>query len=228
MIEMRFRGFLFAVSFSLLAQVPGSRFEALKDALGLSDFQLSQIQQSRPAANAMADVLADRILDDSQKAKLAVIEKVLHSDKMASLAIVAGLIDAKQWPKKFPCGYYPFRTSASELGLSDSQMGQLEQLQRAEREPVLAQAKQKQNQRMELLRSSVSADSPAVVQLTSEMEKLGRQAENIWPQRDSTLAILDGAQKAKLAAFEMVLQLAREAIELRLIILPPEGEVLCP
>jgi Spy/CpxP family protein refolding chaperone len=247
------------MSFTLLAQVPVNRYEALQHALELSDFQLWQAQSSGPVANNQStptagpgdvlgrrafrtgipggvmdppaparSLLADRILNRSQQAQLAAIEKILHADKMASLAIVAGLIGATGWPGAFPCGYYPARTSASELDLSDSQLEQLERLEGAAREPVNAQAMVKQKQRQELLNSGARADSPAVIQLESDMSNLWKQAAETRPRRDQALAILDDAQKAKLWAFETALELAREAIELKLIMPWPQGEVLCP
>jgi hypothetical protein len=52
-------------------------------------------------------------------------------------------------------------------------------------------------------------------------------AANARPRHDLALAVLSATQKAKLAAFEIKLQLASEAIELGLIHAPGKGEVLC-
>jgi hypothetical protein len=82
-------------------------------------------------------------------------------------------------------------------------------------------------QRSEVLNSGVSADSPTVVQLGSEENNLQAQIGKTRPPHDLALAVLDEAQKAKLAAFETGLQLAREAIELGLIPKPVMGEILC-
>jgi hypothetical protein len=127
---------------SLLAQVPANRYEPLQQALGLSDFQLWQAQQKSPdyppapraslsyagrrsfqngTETPVTNLLADRILDNSQKAKLAEIEKVLLSERMASLTVVLGLISAQQWPGGFQCPFYPIPAYASELGLSEAQ-----------------------------------------------------------------------------------------------------------
>jgi hypothetical protein len=47
---MLFRGFLLAaLAFSLHAQAPDRRYDALKDALGLSDSQLAQLQEKSAA-----------------------------------------------------------------------------------------------------------------------------------------------------------------------------------
>jgi hypothetical protein len=248
MNEMLFRGLLSTVtSLSVLGQVSGNRYEALKQALGLRDSQVWQLQQvsraaitiNRPTPAAARRAinrtnvltqngysLRDPILDDSQQTKLAVIEKVLDRSDTASLAITLGLISAQRWPGRSLC-YYPIRAYASELGLSESQVWQLERLQQAAREPLYAQITEKENRRLEFLNSGGSADSPTVVQLISEISKLQKQAAETRPERDLALAVLDDTQKAKLAAFETALQLAREAIELGLTPDPPKGEVLC-
>lgn len=256
MDEMLIRGLLFAaMSFSVIGQVSGDRYEPLKRALGLSDSQMSQLQRrssaaititqptptAQPAINVArrasgntstdrpkqaADSLRDRILDHSQRAKLALIENVLDRYDAASQAIVLGLISAQQWPGGSLC-YYPIRTYPSEFGLSDSQVRQFEQLQQAAREPLYAQIMQKENHRLELLNSGIRADSLTVVQLVSDISKLRKEAADTKPQRDLALVMLDDGQKAKLAEFETALQLASEGIELGLIPDPPKGEVLC-
>src|ERR1700689_1880208 len=89
-----------APSLSVLGQAPADRYDALKQALGLTDSQMSQLQQKSPAPIA-ADPAPrsasrsagdfgrlqfpppwdssrrDRILDSSQQTRLAAIEKVL-------------------------------------------------------------------------------------------------------------------------------------------------------
>ena len=162
-----------AVALSLLGQESGKRYDALKQALGLSDAQLSQLQQKRPTG-----------LDDSQRAKLAEIKKVWDRWDAAALAIEFGLIDEKQWTGGALCDFYPIRSYAyaKELGLSDAQAQQLEQL---------------------------------------------RQASGSRPRRDAARAVLDETQRAKLGELENQLQLASEAIDLRLIAAPARGEILC-
>ncbi len=172
-----------------------------------------------------ADELADGILDDSQKTKLAAIAKVLNRFDEASGAIELGLIDAGEWPGATLCP--PPRDYASGLGLSELQVRQFNQLQQAAREPFDVPIAQMEGRRLELLNSGFGADSSAVVEVTSDVSKLRRHAADSRPRRDLALAVLDDGQRAKLAAFEMALQLAREAIELGLIPDPPKGEVLC-
>ncbi len=239
-----------AVALIVLGQESGGRYDALKQALGLSDAQVSQLQQTPPKAivrpaptgSAVAIYQAGRfsgmprqltpsedslrVLDDAQRAKLAVIQKVLDRLGAATLAIEFGLISEQQWPGSAQC---PVRYDAyaAEFGLSESQMRQLERLTQAAREPLWAQLRAYDMQRSEVLNSGVSADSPTVVQLGSEENNLQAQIGKTRPPHDLALAVLDEAQKAKLAAFETGLQLAREAIELGLIPKPVMGEILC-
>jgi|HubBroStandDraft_1064217.scaffolds.fasta_scaffold05283_7 hypothetical protein len=248
-------GLLFgAAASTLLGQGSSKPYEALKDALRLSDYQVMQLQQRSLVAAAVnppptgsaarrttdsmsttgwidlqmqnANSLRNQVLDDSQQSKLKEIEKVLDRWDAASLAITLGLIAPQRWPGISLC-YYPIRSYASELSLSDSQILQLERLQQAARDPLYAQIAEKETHRVALLNSGSSADSAAVVHLISEISELGHQATETRPRRDLALATLDDTQKAKVAAFETALQLASEAIELGLIPVQPKGEVLC-
>jgi hypothetical protein len=242
-----------------------ARYDALKQALGLSDAQLSQLQQMPPPAMArpapsgnqalvaiypmpgdrrpsggffggMTNLPARneaslRVLDDSQKSKLAVIQKTLDRWDAAAVAIGLGFIDEKEWPGGSACLFYPVAmyfsyAYALELGLTPAQEEQFKEIQQAASEPFWAQVREKVTQRSELLNAGVSADSPAVVQLNAETDKL--QAEtNSRPRRDLALAVLDEAQRAKLAAFVTALEVANEAIEIGLIPKPLVGEPLC-
>jgi len=222
---MLFRFLLFAVTWLSVAwgvpgQESGDHYEALKQALGLSDAQVSRLQQRSPAA-----------LDDSQKSKLAVIRKTLDRWDAATVTIGLGLIREQQWPGSTQCMIYQIRAYASfayatELGITPSQIEQFEQIQRAAGEPLWAQVREKDRQRSELLHSGVSKDSPAVVQLGSDIDRLQAQA-TARPRHDLALAVLNAAQRTKLAAFETALQAASEAIDLGLILAPPKGEFLC-
>lgn len=213
-----------ALSFALglLGQESASHYDALKQALGLSDAQLSQLQQKssapvvRPAPTAnpgptaiypapaerqagnfaqMARLLLGpnedslRVLDDSQRAKLAAIQKVWDRWDAVAFAIQYGLIDEKLWPggSASICFNSSIRSYAytKELGLRETQMKQFDQL------------------------------------------KQDAQATHTRPPLDSALAVLDETQRANLAAFETALQVANEAIKLKLIPVPAHGEVLC-
>jgi hypothetical protein len=219
---------------SVLGQAPANRYEALQHALGLSDSQMQQLEQRSPAARRAVDgsnfrapngdTHRDRILDDSQEAKLRVIAKVLDDWKAASFSVVLGLMSAQQWPGQSLC-YEPIGFYASEFGFSDAQVWKLEQLREAAREPLFAQIKEASRQ-LELLNAG-DGNSPAANQLRSELSKLHDRVAEIGPPRDLTLAILDDAQKAKLAVFETAVRLAREAMDLGLIPVVLKGEVLC-
>jgi hypothetical protein len=250
------------LSFGLIAlgQESGKHYDALKQALGLNDAQLSQLQQksqtpiSRPALTGTPALVAIyppvpadgrpmgrffgsasqpaqnedalRVLDDSQRTKLAEIKKVLDRWGAAELAIEFGLIREQQWPGGAQC---PVRSSAyaMELGLSEFQIREFEQLRHDAQEPLWAQIREKEARRMELLDSGVGADSPAVVELISDVSRLQAQIGKTGPPHDPALAVLDSAQRANLAAFETALQLAGEAIDLGLIPKPAMGEFLC-
>ena len=166
------------------------------------------------------------ILDDSQRTKLAEIKKVLDRWGAAELAIELGLIREQQWPGGTRC---PVRSSAyaAELGLTEFQIREFDQLRHDALEPFWVQIREDEARRMKLLDSGVSADSPAVVELISDASRLQAQVAKTGPPHDLALAVLDGAQRANLAAFETALQLASEAIELGLIPKPAMGEVLC-
>ena len=276
-----FRGFLFiSISFTVLGQVAPERYDALKQALGLTDSQVSQIKErrlwqlqawrspareiagqsrsTRPAGarqlgeadqavptlarptsyrlyfrgrpdllRQSVDSLRDQTLDDTQRAKVAEIEEVLSRQKAACQAIVLGLISREQWHGG-PLCHCQLQTYASEFSPSGSQVRQLKELQRTAREPIHAQISERENHRSELLNSGIGADSPAVVRLASEIAELRGQFERTVPQRALVLAVLDDAQKAKLGALEATLELAREAIDLGLIVDNRGGEALCP
>ncbi len=115
-----------ALSVTLIARGQESvrRYDALKQALGLRDEQLSQLQEKRPVT-----------LDDSQRAKLVEIRRVFDRWDAAAMTIEFGLIDQEQWPGGTLCDFYPIRAYAftAELGLSDGQSRQLEELKETTR-----------------------------------------------------------------------------------------------
>ena len=132
-------GLLFlAAPLCVLSQESGSRFEALNQALGLSDAQMSQLQQRSKG------LAATGMLDDSQRAKLAEIRKVLDRWDAAAFAVELGLITNEQWPGGCLCASRvrgnPYST---ELGITDAQAQQIERIlesvnAKERREPVLA------------------------------------------------------------------------------------------
>jgi len=232
-------GVLFAATMlNVLCQESQTSLDALKQALALSDSQLLQLRKNRPAwrfkpaLREEAARLQGEILDDSQKTTLAAVARVLDRWEAARLAIDLGLIREEQWPGRTLCLHYPIDAYASnpytaEFGLIPSQIEQFQQIQREVNKPLWAQVREKARQRSELLASGISADSHAIVELGSDINKLQAQI-NAKPQHDLAMAVLQPIQKTKLAAFENELQLAQEAIELGLILAPLKGEVLCP
>jgi hypothetical protein len=168
-----------------------------------------------------------RILDDSQRDKLAAIKKLLDRWDEAAVTVGLGFIEERQWPGGVTCLIYPIRSYASlpyalELGLAPSQVDQL----LAAGESLWPQIREMSMRRSALLRSGPSADSAEVVQLGLDIDKLQAQV-NARPRHDLALAVLDEAQKAKIAALEATLQAASEATELRLIPKRYIGEPLC-
>lgn len=165
------------------------------------------------------------MLDETQRAKLAEIEKVLNRGSMATQAVVRGLMTAGDWPGMPLC---PTRIEASrsELNLSDAQVAEFERIEQAARQPVEQQIWQKADLHRALLNSGSREDSPAVVEVMADIAKLQKQFDEIKPPREQVLAVLDDAQKAKLAEFQRALELVREAIELRLFY-SVRGEVFC-
>jgi hypothetical protein len=236
-----FRVLLFTAAVGVYGQ------QALKDALGLTEMQIWQLQQEkkpiavvpsgiasaarrsgdfalpRPYKESLSEALHNPILDASQQAKLAEIVKVMDRWRAASEAIAMGLIRAEQWPGDSACLPYPIRAFPSEFDISDAQLEQLERLQQATQEPLWVQIRAKDMARSALLDSK----SPAAAQLSADIHRLSQQLAATRPPRDLTLAILSDAQKAKIAAFEADSKLTREAIELKLIPTPVYGEPLC-
>lgn len=180
---------------------------------------MSQLQQKRPAAiarpapTAIYPAPADRrsagnfggginllapnedslrVLDDSQRAKLAGVQHVWDRWDALAFAIEFGLIDEKLWPGgSGTLCYSPIRSYAyaAELGLSEFQFRQFEQLQQAAREPL--------TRRLELLNSS------SATPLISEVSKLQQQMARTRPPRDLAMAVLDETQRGKLGGLRL-------------------------
>jgi hypothetical protein len=185
-----------------------NHYDALKNALALTESQISEIKRaSYPWRTARTRRYKDRLegalnnptLDTSQRAKLAEIVKVLDRWKMVSESIAAGLIDPRQWPGVTLC-VFPIRAFPAELALSGSQVSRLEELERT---------------------------APFRLINTGDLKPFP-SPEAARQRRNLALAILNDAQKSKLAAFELDLKIVQEAIALKLIPDPPKGEILCP
>lgn len=233
---------LLSIALSPQGQASAGDYTALRQALALSDIQMQQILSARPGvlkanvwgmSGAMrmgkpywegAESSGAGILDESQQARLPEIAKVLQRHNAASGAIVLGLISAQQWPGPSLC-FYPVHYYQSEFRLSTSQVGQFMHLEAIARDSRVAQIREMDARRLQLLASGLSADSPEVRQLALDVGGLRSQVAR--PPRDQARALLNNEQRAMLADFERALELAKEAIELGLIPDPPKGEVLC-
>ncbi len=90
----------------------------------------NSVSKSRKEA---VDSLRNQVLNDWQRAKLSVTEKVLDQSEIASQAIVLGLMTTEQWPGGSLC-YYPIRNQSGlglSLSLSPAQVLQFGDLQKA-------------------------------------------------------------------------------------------------
>jgi hypothetical protein len=229
---------LFAVSWFVLGQPPQESFEAVKQALSLTDAQVVELQRNRlrnrqeavrqhllvvPRGQRRIVFHFPEGMDDSNKAKLSDIAKTLDRSGAASLAIDLGLLGQEQWPggADSVC-HRPLQSYSGrplEFGMTESQIHQLLEIRRVAGFPLWPQVREKAMQRQALLDSGVSADSPAVVQLGLDSDRLQKQI-SARPSRDVVMSLLDSAQKAKLAEFEKELELLRQAVELGLIFDP--------
>jgi hypothetical protein len=243
---------LAGAAFVLTGQVSPDRYGRLIRELALTEAQMAQLPQVPPAPVRTApagarvaayaphilpvplprpgDLIPGSVLDNSQQLKLAEIGKVLHRWQAAFGAVVLGLIDVREWPWGWACppsssiGAY-----SQEFALSSVQVTEFEQLEQAARQPNLEQQWAKQKRHRELLDSGASEDSPEVKQLMAEISELMKRYFEIRPPHDAALAVLNGTQRARLAEFQADLELAREAVELHLIVQPAgrDLEILC-
>ena len=187
---------LTALAAPLLAQ----KYDALTQALGLSDEQMARIEATSnfPSRGVGGGRLYDpgtrrppligepakvSVLDELQRATLGEIKIVLDRWSDATAAVGLGLIAGTDWPGTGLCVFDPVGSYASysfarQLDLTETQIRELREIRRAGPRPELARS------------------------------------------------ILNPVQRAKLAEFERSLQLAREAIDLGLIF-RPGGEGLC-
>ena len=123
---------LLFVTFHILGGQPAQEpYFALKSDLSLSDRQIGQLVQRRQYSQrtngfGLADQSSLALLSGAKQTKLSLIAKVLENYRMASFAISVGLAEVRQWPS-FIC-LYPPHSFASEFGLSETQVRQLEQL----------------------------------------------------------------------------------------------------
>ena len=254
---------LVATLTTLAAQESAQPFAAIRSALSLTDLQLLQLKQTLPAVKPTvkpieglerigdfsnvngvpfhpfvpaADARKVAMLDDAQRAKLAVFAPVLEKDTIAAAAISMNLIEAPVWLRGALCpspeDYY-----AHKFGLSDFQVRQLALL----RQPFNALIAYKWKERAELLRLSGAQPQPLfpgpsrtgpplpkeIVEFDAEINSLIRMQQGAKPPRDLAWNVLNKSQQEFFNEFATSLQIATEAVELGL--LPPQfrGESLC-
>jgi hypothetical protein len=208
---------LLAGAFVLTGQQSSDRYGPLIRALALTDAQVAQLQDS----------LGPVLLDGAQRVKLAETAKVLLRFGTSAGAVVMGLMDAEEWPTGWPCPIsYGHGVYASEFDLTADQVQRFEQLQHDVQQRANDQLMEIGNRYWKLL-AGQSVESPERAALLAETSTLVKQRDQALPPRNLATAVLNETQKAKVAAFRASLELAREALELRLIRLPGLPEVLC-
>src|SRR5438128_9299113 len=82
----------------VLIQQPHGSFEALQETLGLSDTQVTELQQNHPRLADRGPVIYfPEGMDEAHRARLSGIAKVLEREGTAAMAIEIGLIRQEQW-----------------------------------------------------------------------------------------------------------------------------------
>ncbi len=214
-----FWGVLVLMSCSMLeAQKSEDRYYAIKEALGLSDSQIAQSQKEGPDK-------APQILSESQREKLWDIARRLHrSEAEGALANWLGLNKELGW-RLCEC-YCPMHIYASQLGFTDAQNERLWTLRQAMLpEAMRADQDDLRKRYLELLKSGVKTP-PGMATPRQNLDLL------LWyppPRlsREAALGILNDSQRALVAELESALKVAREAVELGLLLHEPLGEPAC-
>jgi hypothetical protein len=213
------RSFTLLVGALVLAgQQSSDRYGPLIRALALTDAQVAQFH----------DNLGPSMLDGTQRVRLAEIARVLQRYDTSASAIVLGLMDDKEWPSGWPCFVPNARADvySKEFDLTAEQVRQFQQLQHDVRLRAVDQITEAGKRLGKLLPGQRLPPSEWVT-LQEETAKCVKQRDEARPPRDLAMAVLDEAQKAKLAAFRADLELAREALELHLIRVPPLPDPFC-
>jgi hypothetical protein len=229
--------FPLAAAFSvLLAQTPPNRYQALKDALGLTDEQLAKCTETMPAADAAPSPAADdavnekvnRILADDQKSRLWEIVNRAYRGTAgeASLAHLMGLIpDAVDWTLCL-CGCPPLADVESPLRLSTEQAALVSELEYAAGQRIRDQLMRKQGQRDVWV--SLGFDRDSIARLNVEIGQLLGRLRNPPVRHDLVWLILNERQRAATEELRNNFELARQAVELGLLYRHmAAGEGLC-
>jgi hypothetical protein len=211
---------LLAGALVLTGQQWSDRYGPLIRALALTDAQVAQLH----------DNLVPSLLDSTQRVKLAEMAKVLRRYDTSASAIVLGLMDGKEWPSGWPCFVPNARADvySREFDLTAEQVRRFEQLQHDVRQRAVDQITEIEIRLGKLkLLPGQSLPPSEWAAFSEEISKWVKQRDEARPPRELAMAALSEAQKAKLAAFRAGLELAREALELHLIQVPPLPDPFC-
>jgi hypothetical protein len=211
---------LLAGALVLTGQQWSDRYGPLIRALALTDAQVAQLH----------DNLVPSLLDSTQRVKLAEMAKVLQRYDTSASAIVLGLMDGKEWPSGWPCFVPNARADvySREFDLTAEQVRRFEQLQHDVRQRAVDQITEIEIRLGKLkLLPGQSLPPSEWAAFSEEISKWVKQRDEARPPRELAMAALSEAQKAKLAAFRAGLELAREALELHLIRVPPLPDPFC-
>jgi hypothetical protein len=161
---------LFAVALVLSGQPAGDRYAPLIHALNLTDAQMAKLQAPTPprptptggpvasysagrsAPFRATPALRDSVLDNTQRAILAEIEKQFADLSIRASAITMGLIDEAKWGGSGLCSYSTLIVAAA-YGLSDVQVREFIQLEWAAQQPDI-RARPRRDLAMVLLNES--------------------------------------------------------------------------
>lgn len=189
---------------------PGA-INPFSNAFGLSDAQMKQRRED-----------LTKLLDDSQKTRLASLPRTVQE---ACEAAAPGLFNT-DWQCSRVCNNYTAATAALSLG--NVQLEQLHRIRRAA-DDVGRQLSGKQTQLDRLLQAD-SGDVLSVGQLALDIARLRKQIPGSPSVLNQALAVLNPAQRAKLADISRGAVAARDAVQLGLMDTPPQwqaGECLC-
>jgi hypothetical protein len=210
---------MLSVAFTAPGQESGHRYDALKQALGLSDAQVSQLQQIpprkmvRPTPSGSQGLVAIYPADRQSAGNFGRGPmqlppnqdslRVLDDRQRANLVVIQ-----KVWDRWDAVAF------AIQFGLIEEKLW-------PGGSGTLCYSPIRSNSYVAELRLS-----DFQIELFEQLQQVA-QGAHTKPRRDQALSVLDDAQRANLAAFETALQVANEAMELQLIPVPLHGEVLC-
>jgi hypothetical protein len=255
---MASRGFLFAIlSLSVWAQAPDTRCAALKDALGLSDSQLRQLQQKSPAeianqrpmstdSRGAIRLFPDNVVgipggngrrpfpheqDPINYGLLDDSQKTKLQEVVAKIwrhPPTARLAIAIELTSAYQWPRFPCPHEIRGNAESDIDLTSFQLLQLQELHQSAGESPRLIAEKENRRTMLLHSGRGADSQEVIQLDwDIAALREQASRRRDLALAVLDDSQKVKLAVVEAALQLLSEARELRLIACLGCGEVLC-